>query len=118
MATMGNLRVVIVPDGKFWFAQGLEIDYGAQGDTAEEAKAHFFHGLAATLALHQERFGHIDGVLRVAPDETWREMYKVCAESKIDMHITGPHGLPIPFDRIEYSVVQANEERRVPEVVK
>ena len=39
---LGNLRVAIVQDGKFWFAQGLDLDYGAQGNTADEAKTNAF----------------------------------------------------------------------------
>src|SRR5579863_5371997 len=35
---IGNLRVIIVPDGKLWFAQGLEIDYAVQGNSVEDAK--------------------------------------------------------------------------------
>ena len=43
---IGNLRVAIETDGKFWTAQGLEIDYIAQGDDLEDAKKQFEDGLA------------------------------------------------------------------------
>src|SRR6266446_5881477 len=52
-----NLRVLVVPDGKFWFAQGFELDYAAQGATVEEAKKHFMLRLSATIHHHLEIFG-------------------------------------------------------------
>lgn len=68
-----NLRVLILPDGKFWFAQGLEVDYGAQGDTIEQAKEHFEQGLAGTVRLHIQKHGHIEKLLRGASAESWKE---------------------------------------------
>ena len=38
---IGNLRVLIEKEGNFWFAQGLEIDYVAQGDTMEAVQKEF-----------------------------------------------------------------------------
>jgi hypothetical protein len=68
---LGSLRVVVVQDGPFWVAQGIEIDYCAQGDTEESVRDNFLSGLAATIKRHLERFGEIERLLKVAPKEFW-----------------------------------------------
>ncbi len=68
-----GLRVLIRPDGRFWYAQGLEIDYGAQGDTPEEAKVHFEKGLSGTIRLHLQKYGNIEKLLKRVDNKTWRE---------------------------------------------
>jgi hypothetical protein len=70
---IGNLRVVIIKDDDLWFAQGLEIDYAAQGQTIEDVKKHFEGGLAATVHEHLRVFGDIGKLLKVAPAEVWNE---------------------------------------------
>jgi hypothetical protein len=64
-----NLHVLIVPDGKGWFAQAFEIDYGVQGKSLEEVKARFEKGLAATVRNNLDIFGEIDNMLR--PNQDW-----------------------------------------------
>src|ERR1700679_830697 len=49
---LGNIRVIIVPDGSSFFAQGLEIDFASQGSTIEETKKNFEHSLCATIEQH------------------------------------------------------------------
>ena len=46
-----DLNLIIVPDGSAFFAQGVDLDYAAQGDTVEEAKKHFALGFRKTLTL-------------------------------------------------------------------
>src|ERR1039458_1707330 len=58
---IGNLRVVIVPDGDFWFAQGLEIDYAVQGASEKDAKKKFEDGLEHTIEEHLKIHGTIEG---------------------------------------------------------
>lgn len=70
---IGNLRVVLVPDGQHWFAQGLEIDYSAQGDDIEDAKRKFEIGLQSTVDEHLKIYGNMDKFLKVAPPEVWKE---------------------------------------------
>ena len=70
---IGNLRVLIVPDGKHWYAQGLEIDYGAQGDSIEDAQRNFERGLFSTIDLNLRINGNIDSLLRFAPSSVLRE---------------------------------------------
>ena len=68
---LGNIRVLLLPDGGAWFAQGLEIDYAAQGETLEEAKKEFEDGLEAMVQEHIRVHGNIRKLLQVAPNEMW-----------------------------------------------
>jgi hypothetical protein len=68
---LGNIRVLLMPDGDGWFAQGLEIDYAAQGDTKEDAKKEFEDGLESMVQEHLRVHGHISKLLTVAPPEVW-----------------------------------------------
>lgn len=106
-----NLRVVIVPDGKLWFAQGLDIDYAAQGTSIEDAKKQFEDGFVATVHEHLKVFGTIDKLLSVAPNEVWQEMlYAPKAKhqlySQVSTHSIAKEGEleALPFKGIEYLV--------------
>jgi hypothetical protein len=68
---LGNIRVLLLPDGSGWFAQGLEIDYAAQGETLEEAKKEFEDGLEAMVHEHIRVHGDIKFLLQVAPNDIW-----------------------------------------------
>jgi hypothetical protein len=109
---IGNLRVLIVPDGEFWYAQGLEIDYGAQGDTKEEAKINFQAGLYATIALQLTTNGNIDEILKFAPDEILQEASRKKQSIHQFAHVS-THEVPelalsmFPFDGIDYLAVAA-----------
>ena len=49
---MAFLHVYVVPDSNFWFAQGVEIDYAAQGDSIDDAVQNFMTGLQRTIELN------------------------------------------------------------------
>lgn len=66
-----KLRVALMQDGSTWVAQGLEIDYAAEGSSLDEAKTAFARGLMLTLRENVRVFGNIRNVLRVAPPEVW-----------------------------------------------
>lgn len=66
---MKNIRVVIVPDDGSYFAQGLDIDYAAQGETIEEVKSNFEKGFKATIDQHLKVYGSLRNFIRVAPAE-------------------------------------------------
>jgi hypothetical protein len=72
---IGNLRVIICQDGDSWFAQGLEIDYAANGHSLDEVKKNFQTGLKGTIDLHIKAYGNIEHFLRVAPQEVWKELH-------------------------------------------
>lgn len=65
------LRVLIIPDGTGWFAQGLEIDYSAGGNSLEDVKRRFQEGLSATIQEHVRVFGSVDKLIKAAPAEDW-----------------------------------------------
>lgn len=102
-----NLRVVILPDGKFWYAQGLEVDYGAQGDSVEDAKKNFEQGLSGTAFLHVKKYGNIERLLKRASSEVWKEArqsnasivrFMTVAVSEIDEDL----GSVFPYPEVEY----------------
>jgi hypothetical protein len=107
-----NLSVLIVPDEKFWFAQGLEINYGAQGNTVEEAQDNFQQGLLATIQQHLRVHGHIRKLLRFAPSEILKEAaqhkssIKFFAQVSFHEILDAKSQLQIPFDGIDYRVLQ------------
>jgi len=112
-----NLHVLIVPDGRFWFAQGLEIDYAVQGDSVSDAKKQFEKGLTATIHHNLKIFGNIENILEVAPNETWKDLWKTGKAkyrtySQVSMHEVIPDVLRtmpgvLPFKAIEYTEVAA-----------
>jgi hypothetical protein len=105
---IGDLRVVLIPDDDCWFAQGLEIDYAAQGDTIEDAQEKFQNGLAATVHEHLKIHGTINNILRIAPQGAWDLMLSATAEphtfSQVTYHqISEIQGLwSLPFQGIKY----------------
>jgi len=106
---IGELRVVLVPDGDFWFAQGLEIDYAVQGASEKDAKKKFETGLEATIEQHLKIHGTIEGLLKVAPPEVWKEFLgdpsgKRRFYSQFTSHVLQSK---LPFDGIQYLTAEA-----------
>ena len=104
---IGNLRVFILPDGPFWFAQGLEIDYGAQGDSIEDAKKNFEDGLEATIDLHLKIYGNIESILEPAPSgvliEAARDLELLELYTQVSRHSAKVRQMPsFPFSGIDY----------------
>jgi len=94
------LRVMIIKDGKSWFAQGLEIDYASAGSSVEEAKKNFGLGLKMTIGEHLQMYGHIENLLQVAPQEAWNE-YINSGALKMDYSTVQLHDLGIePLSRL------------------
>jgi hypothetical protein len=108
-----NLSVLIVPDEDFWFAQGLEIDYGAQGDTPEDAQVNFQAGLLATVCQHLRVHGNIERLLKFAPSEILIEAAKnkplIKRFTQVSIHEIADAAVQqaLPFDGIDYRVLQA-----------
>ena len=71
---IGNIRVLINKEENVWYAQGLEIDYVAQGKTIEDVKKAFEDGLTATIHENIRVHGTIEHVLKVAPQNIWEEV--------------------------------------------
>ena len=109
---IGNLRVFIVPDGDFWFAQGLEIDYAVQGDSVEEAKKNFEKGLEASIDLNLKLHGNIEKLLVPAPPEVLQEAARNKAKTQtytqISIHEMDKKSQEaLPFEGISYLVAGA-----------
>ncbi len=95
---IGNLRVVISVHDGMWFAQGMEIDYAAQGSSDDDVKKAFEDGLAATIEQYLKAFGSLEKLLTPAHADAWQEFYqaKACqAYSQVSFHQLG-------FAKIEY----------------
>lgn len=107
-----NLSVLIVPDGKFWFAQGLEINYGAQGDSEEDAKVNFQAGLLATICQHLRVHGNIERLLDFAPSSVLLEAAKnkslIKRFAQVSFHDIVDSNVQdaIPFNGIDYRVLR------------
>ncbi len=102
---IGNLRVTIVPDGDFWFAQGLEVDYAAQGSSPEDARKQFEDGLMATVQEHLKIYGTIEKLLEVAPTEVWKNLMLNTSAIHSRFSQVSVHQVirdVLPFQAIEY----------------
>jgi hypothetical protein len=109
---IGNLRVLIVPDEKSWFAQGVEIDYGAQGDSVDDAKKNFERGFFETIDLHLRMHGNIEKFLVFPPSEVLREVARNKGTlefyTQVSAHdISGTVASMFPFAGIDYLVAKA-----------
>lgn len=71
---LANLRVILFTEDLSWFAQGIDIDYLAEGSTEEEAKKNFEEGLCGTLHAYYSKYGTIRGRLRAASRQLVREV--------------------------------------------
>jgi len=104
---MFNLDVLLIPEDKVWVAQGLAIDYVAQGESIEEAKKNFENGLERTIDLNLRMYGNIDGILIPAPgavlQEATRNKASIKFYSQVSMHEVGVRSQQaLPFDGVSY----------------
>jgi len=68
---LSNVRVVIVPDGDRWFAQGIDINYATGGATIRETQRNFEMGLSMTIRANLQRLGNIDRIMRTPDADVW-----------------------------------------------
>lgn len=69
-----NLRVLVTEEMTgVWVAQGLEIDYAAQGASIEEVKQRFQDGLRATITEQLKQFHSIRQLLVPASEDVFLE---------------------------------------------
>ena len=64
LVAVWNLRVWITEEDGQFFAQGLEVDYAAQGSTLDEVMKIFGDGFARSIDAHIREHGNISGFLR------------------------------------------------------
>ncbi|MCY4211505.1 MAG: hypothetical protein OXD47_04385 [Gammaproteobacteria bacterium] len=68
LVIVNDLHVLVSgSDEKGWFAQGVEIDYSACGETLEDVKKNFSIGFEYTIKEHLKRNGNIESFLRYTP---------------------------------------------------
>jgi hypothetical protein len=110
---IGNLRVIICQEDDQWFAQGLEIDYAADGNSFEEVKLNFQNGLRGTIDLHLRAYNSLDKLLKIAPAEAWQELLhdgQRMRYTQVSLHsIFENEKMPFefPFTNIDYMERQA-----------
>ena len=85
---IGALRVLLTDDGTGWFAQGLEIDYAAAGNTQDEAKKNFEAGLSETIKEHLLLHGNIDKLMQIAPQQAWSDLLECAAKGGLKRFFT------------------------------
>ena len=62
------LRVLLIPEGRFWVAQGIDKDIAAQGLDPDGARRAFLKTLAAQIRLDLERGREPLAAIKEAPD--------------------------------------------------
>lgn len=108
LVEIGNLHVLISETDGEWFAQGVEIDYAASGNTMNEAQRRFERGLSATVDLHLRQFDSIDRLLKFAPEVVWRSLKSPQSFdfSMLEIHDLSSLGCGmqrLPYERITYA---------------
>jgi len=104
-----HLRVLVTHDDGSWFAQGLEIDYFAEGTSLNDVQARFERGLEATVDLYVKAYGNADRRWSLrAPDEVWTEFMDSAVGDLFEYRQVTTHDLPahaarrLPFSGIRY----------------
>jgi hypothetical protein len=92
---ISGLHVLVVPEGKGWFAQAFEIDYGVQGDTPDEVKTRFEKGLSATIHHNIDIFGGIENMLH--PNQDWYLLKAQNEGLEYDYSCVEMHQVPLKF---------------------
>lgn len=103
---ISNLRVLVSEHDGEWFAQGVEIDYGASGRSLDEVQQHFEQGLCATVDLHLRRFNSLDRLVRYAPEDIWSQ----AISHEFDFSMVTVHDISslsagmrrLPFNHVAY----------------
>ena len=98
---IGNLRVMILKTDTYWYAQGLEIDYSAQGGSLEEVTTRFGSGLHSTIDEHLMIYGNIKNILVPAPEHIWSEFVGSKDHLRAKYSQVGLHEM-FPFDDVAF----------------
>ena len=105
-----SLRVLLVEDTSGWFAQGLDIDYAASGQSVDAVKKNFEDGFCATVHEHLVMHGNIERLLKPADQSAWKEFYAESATglefSCIQLHNTAHDDCGGPASNLPFSTIQ------------
>jgi hypothetical protein len=103
-----DLRVMVTEEQEgYWFAQGLDVDYAAQGSSWQEVRKAFEDGFMATIDAHLKKFGHLDYFRRQAPQDIWEE-YRHAKFQKLFSSISIHLGRAI--DRVDIKYQQVDRD--------
>jgi hypothetical protein len=111
-----NLHVLLMKEGDFWVAQGLDLDYVVQGDSIEEAKRNFQVGLEATVDLNLRMFGNIESLVMSHPPseallEAAQHKDSIALYTQVTTHDIGPKSQKaLPFDGVRFLTFDSTEE--------
>lgn len=95
------LRVLVNGDDtEGWMAQGIEIDYFVCAKTEEAVKNNFVKGLVNTIKMYLDEESGIDGLLKAAPQEVWKEYFEAVSRQQKTVSIATLHE-PILVDGIK-----------------
>lgn len=111
MAIVGiiELQVVVAPDEDGWIAQGLEIDYAAGGDSPDDARLRFEHGLRELIQVYLTDFGGIEKMIVPAATNVWADLLRNAPAARWSFPSVSVHEfLPaevqfFPFKGIRYA---------------
>lgn len=84
MVIIDHLRVLVSVENDCWFAEGLEIDYYAEGKSLQEVKSNFSFGLTETISAHLKIHGNLEQFLKPAPIEVWKEFLVGAHQQRFD----------------------------------
>jgi hypothetical protein len=102
---IGNLRVLVTNADGSWFAQGLEIDYAAEGTSIEDVQRRFEQGLKQTISEHLKLFSNIQKLIAPAPADIWRQL--AADDGCLGFHHSQASFHPLRFQGIQYYEIKA-----------
>lgn len=100
-----GLRVAVVPDGEAWFAQGIDVDYFAQGGSPEEAQKNFTEGLQLMIKLYMSEFKNLQ-YLNPPPPAVSQEYAKMRFARIEQLPLHAPSPAKVPYKTIKFFVAQ------------
>jgi hypothetical protein len=87
-----NLRVWVTEENGWFFAQGLEVDYAAQGSSLEEVMEIFHEGFVRSIDAHLREHGNVRAFLKPVSAEILMEFNAHKGDSKpvrtMSLHVT------------------------------
>lgn len=106
---LNDVRVIIVPDGDRWFAQGIDINYATDGSSIHEVQQNFESGLSLTIKANLQRVGNIDRIMRSPDMSVWAPLLQKKG-LHFDFSMSDVHEMDdaeLPYRRIQYSFAKA-----------
>ena len=92
-----HMKVLVTNEGDHWIAQGLDMDYIAQGNTLEEVKKEFEDGMAATIHEYL-KVGSVEKFF-TPPEGMWEQAFADPSKIKMikELSQVSIHRIPKPL---------------------